>query len=154
ISTGEVFSIINADGAFNHISRDKYGGRTALPISKVCVEFSKSVFEEREQAMIALKKGIFALALSTLVAAPAYSFSSSTGGKVHEDITRQALHDTISDANLDFIVKAIDSQNAPGSEGESEGRRHFADGNFSAALAYMDREKKQALNYAGSADTD
>jgi len=73
---------------------------------------------------------------------------------VHEDITRQALHDTISDANLDFIVKAVDSQNAPGSEGVSEGRRHFTDGNFSAALAYMDREKKQALNYAGSADTD
>lgn len=86
----------------------------------------------------------------------AYSFSSSTssGGNIHEQITRDALSGTISDTNLDFLVKSCQSQDTPDGDGIKEARRHFADSNFNSALGYIDREKKKALNYAGEADTD
>ncbi len=106
--------------------------------------------------MAAERPGICTLVLLILVAIPAYSFSTSagSGGNVHDEITRQALSEMVSDANLNFLIKVVDSQNAPGSEAESEVRRHFSDSNFGAAMSYMDREKKQALNFAGSADSD
>lgn len=93
-------------------------------------------------------------ALLLLPAAAAAFSSSGANGDIHGEITKEALRGTISDANLEFLVKAEDSQDAAGSEGAGDAHRHFSDGNFQAALAYMDREKKKALNYAADADTD
>lgn len=84
----------------------------------------------------------------------AFSSFSDRGGDVHGQITRDALAGTIFDANLAVIIKAVVSQDISGSEGANEARRHFGDDNFSASLAYIDREKKKALNYASDADTD
>lgn len=104
----------------------------------------------------AVRSVVFALALLLCVFVPALSSSSQpvSAANIHEEITREALKGTISDANLDFMIKAVISQDAPGSDGLEEPRRHFGDGNFAAAMAYMDREKKQALNYAADADRD
>ncbi|MBI4532766.1 MAG: hypothetical protein HY711_02370 [Candidatus Melainabacteria bacterium] len=90
------------------------------------------------------------------LAVNSYAFSSfaDKDGAVHEQITRDALAGTISDANLAVVIKAIISQDIAGSEDASESRRHFSDDHFSACLAYIDREKKKALNYACDADTD
>ncbi|HEY9870023.1 MAG TPA: HET-C-related protein [Candidatus Obscuribacterales bacterium] len=104
----------------------------------------------------AVRSVVLALAFPLCLFVPALSSSSqpATGASIHEEITREALKGTISDANLDFMIKAVISQEAPGSDGLAEPRRHFGDGNFAAAVAYMDREKKQALNYAADADKD
>ncbi len=96
------------------------------------------------------------LAVANLSLQPAFCFSSfeTDGGNVHEQITKEALSGIVSDTNIAFIVKAVNSQDTPGEEGLAEPRRHFDDGQLSAALAYIDREKKKALNYAADADTD
>jgi len=106
--------------------------------------------------MLGKGKVLWALAGCLPLCIPGYSFSTfeNSGGNVHEQITREALAGTISDANLSFIVKSCNSQDAPGSDSLSDPRRHFQDGNFSGALGYIDREKKQALNYAADADAD
>jgi hypothetical protein len=96
------------------------------------------------------------LLVATFALQPAHCFSSfdADGGNVHEQITKEALSGIVSDTNLAFIVKAVNSQDAPGEESATEPRRHFDDGQLSAALSYIDREKKKALNYAADADTD
>lgn len=97
-----------------------------------------------------------ALLCGTAGLLPCLAFTSapSGSGDIHAQITREALRGTVSDANIDFIVKSCDSQDATGGEGAGEARRHFKDATLSGALGYMDRERKKALNYAADADTD
>ncbi len=85
-----------------------------------------------------------------------YGFSSqdATGGNIHEQITREALKGIVSEANLRVILNANSAQDATGSEGLAELRRHFGDEKFASSLGYVDREKKRALNYASESDTD
>lgn len=104
-----------------------------------------------------IARAVVAAALTIgAVSSRSHCFTSGEAGgqTVHEQVTRDALAGTISDANLSFICKAVNSQDAPGSEGATEPRRHFEGGNFSAALSYIDREKRTALNYAAEADAD
>ncbi len=90
----------------------------------------------------------------TQAASLAFSSSESTGGAIHEQITREALKDLFSEANLKVIIDANAAQDKPGSEGQTELRRHFGDERFASSLGYIDREKKRALNYASESDTD
>jgi hypothetical protein len=96
------------------------------------------------------------LAACTLgqLASCAFSSCQADGGNIHEQILRDALRGTVSDTNIEFVAKACDSQDEPGSDGARESRRHFDDCNFAGALGYIDREKKKALNYAAEADAD
>jgi hypothetical protein len=100
----------------------------------------------------------FLMSLSCIVgaclSAGAFSTTSSMGGEVHDQIIKEALTGTVCDANIKFMNDASDSQDAPGTSAASEARRHFNDANLASAMAYLDRERKQALNYAGNADTD
>lgn len=99
----------------------------------------------------------FAISLALVMSTPsAFPFSSfqAGGGNVHEQITRDALTGTLSDTNIAYIVNAGNTQDAPDGQGVREPRRHFDDGTFASALGYIDREKKKALNFAASADTD
>lgn len=86
----------------------------------------------------------------------AYGFSSqdATGGNIHEQVTSEALKGIVSEANLRVILNANSAQDATGSEGLAELRRHFGDERFTSSLGYIDREKKRALNYASESDTD
>ncbi len=86
--------------------------------------------------------------------ARAFAPSSSGGQSIHEGITRDALTHIVSDDSLKLIVEANDSQDKAGGEGALECRRHFDGGNLAAALSYIDREKKKALNCAAEADGD
>jgi hypothetical protein len=87
---------------------------------------------------------------------PVYGFSSfaGSGGDIHDQITKDALNGTVCDANIKFMNQASDSQDQDGTAAAAESRRHFTDSNLTPALGYIDRERKQALNYAGNADTD
>lgn len=73
-------------------------------------------------------------------------------GDIHEQITREALGGTICDGNLAIIVRGCMSQDAPGSEGADEPRRHFRENNLSRTLSYIDREKRKVINFAATAD--
>ncbi len=96
------------------------------------------------------------LALVGSLQAPSFAFSSfdQGGGNIHRDITVEALKSQLSEANLKVITDANSAQDAPGSDGLAELRRHFGDERFTSSLAYVDREKKRSLNYALEADTD
>ncbi len=96
------------------------------------------------------------LCLTVLACQAGHAFSSfdAEGGSVHGAILREALRGTVSNTNIEFMIAACNSQDLPDSDWLKESRRHFDDGNFAGALAYIDREKRRALNYAGDADTD
>ena len=83
----------------------------------------------------------------------AFSSADDKGGNVHEQITLEALQGTLSDNNLALVCRACTSQDRAGSEGEAEERRHFKGDSVSAAIAYIERERKKVLNYAQDADT-
>lgn len=83
------------------------------------------------------------------------SFSGTEADtEIHEQIVKEALYDTVCDANLKIIAQGCVAQDKKGSEAASDSQRHFADGNIVKSLAYVDREKRKLLNYAQSADTD
>lgn len=89
-----------------------------------------------------------------LCVAPVLGFSSFDGGDVHAEITREALRGVLNEANLSYVIEANKSQDKPGSNAAAELRRHFGEENFQSSLAYIDREKKRALNYAAESDSD
>lgn len=93
-------------------------------------------------------------ALSFTQGSFAFSSSNNTGGLVHEEITREALKGIFSENNLKFLVDANNALDQSGSEAVSDLRRHFGDEKFSSSLAFLDRERKRALNYALESDTD
>lgn len=88
------------------------------------------------------------------MSALAFSSTAETGGNIHEEITREALGNIVGEANLKIIIYADSVQDQPGTEGAAELRRHFGDERFASSLAYIDRQKKRALNYASESDTD
>lgn len=97
---------------------------------------------------------LLALFSSSQLATYGFSSQDATGGNIHEQITREALKGIVSEANLKVILNANSAQDATGSEGLAELRRHFGDEKFASSLGYIDREKKRALNYASESDTD
>lgn len=110
-----------------------------------------------------LNKQLKQLVILAIAALPVYNpslaFSSfdaqgNSQGDIHAEIIREALRDSISEPNLNFMIQASQSQDAAGKEAAGDSRRHFDNNNFNAALAYIDREKKMALNYAADADQD
>lgn len=95
------------------------------------------------------------LAIAAFAAQPAVqAFTSIEGANIHADITAEALRGVLSEGNLKFVIEANQNQDKPGTEGIAELRRHFGDESFLSALAYIDREKRRALNYAVESDTD
>lgn len=91
-----------------------------------------------------------------IFAVPAFGFSSfeKAGGRVHAEITEEGLRGTVAQPNLKLIVDANEGQDRKESEAARDHRRHFAAKTVDSALAYIDREKRSALNYAAEADTD
>lgn len=72
---------------------------------------------------------------------------------VHARVTREALSGVLCDDNLNAVIQANVSQDAPGSDAACEKRRHFDVDNIAASLSYINREKLRALNAAVEADT-
>lgn len=87
---------------------------------------------------------------------PALGFGSSDGtsSNVHEQITRDALGNVLSEANLRVVVDANLAQDKSGSPGLAEARRHFGEEHITSSLRFIEREKTRALNYACESDTD
>lgn len=105
-------------------------------------------------SFIAAKR--LALGVVLLAGLPGFAFSSfeNQGGKLHAEITEEGLRGTVAAPNLKLIVDANEAQDRKDGEGARDHRRHFASKSVDSALAYIDREKKTALNYAAEADTD
>jgi hypothetical protein len=80
--------------------------------------------------------------------------TDSPQDSVHAQITREALGGAIAPENLKLIIDANDSQDAPGSEGATEKRRHFDGRSIASAYQYVEREKTKALNLAAEADSE
>jgi Heterokaryon incompatibility protein Het-C len=101
-------------------------------------------------------KYMLAMAASLIACAP-FVYALDTEPAVmglHAGITKEALGETLCAGNLKAVMDANESQDAPGSEGEKEKRRHFEGSVFPAALAYVNREKTRALNLSTEADSD
>jgi hypothetical protein len=93
--------------------------------------------------------------IGLLLAPSGYAMdSASPESSLHGQITREALMGTLADPNLKAVIDANDSQDAPGSEGAQEKRRHFDQSNIKGALQYISREKTKALNAAAEADVE
>lgn len=94
--------------------------------------------------------------LSWTISPAALGFGTGEGstGNVHEQITRDALTGSLSEANLRVVIEANLAQDKSGSEGLAEPRRHFSDESMASSLRYIEREKNRALNYATESDTD
>jgi hypothetical protein len=100
-------------------------------------------------------KRLVAVIAVCIGAMPALAFSSfeNQGGRLHAEITEEGLRGTVAQPNLKLIVDANEAQDRKDGEGARDHRRHFASKNVDSALAYIDREKKSALNFAAEADT-
>lgn len=94
--------------------------------------------------------GIALLAGSLMIC----GFAQDKNGGIHAQIIKEGLGNQFSATNLDIIINASESQDAAGSEGAKEPRRHFDAKTLQSSLAYIDREKKKILNYAQDADSN
>lgn len=73
---------------------------------------------------------------------------------LHAEITREALVGVLGDQNLEAVIEANLSQDAAGSEGALEKRRHFDATTLNSSVQYINREQAKALNFALEADTE
>lgn len=83
-----------------------------------------------------------------------FSSDESQGGKIHQAITRDALAGTLSDGNMAYVIKAVESQGDRSGADATQAGRHFEKNKLAQSLRYMNREKRKALNYAREADVD
>lgn len=102
-----------------------------------------------------IRNTLVCICTGVFFAQAAFSFTGKdeNGVEIHERIVADALGGTFSEGNLKIIQKACASQDRPGGAGADEARRHFATSKMTQSLAYIDREKKKALNFANDADT-
>lgn len=111
------------------------------------------MMQQPRTALFTSSRWIAALFSFQLILPSACGFTGSEKtGDIHEQITREALGSTICDGNLSIIVRGCLSQDAPGSEGAEEPRRHFRENALSRTLSYIDREKRKVINFAATAD--
>ncbi|HEY9713131.1 MAG TPA: hypothetical protein V6C72_06655, partial [Chroococcales cyanobacterium] len=99
--------------------------------------------------------------LSTLFLSLSQAMAFHTGesaedpqSNIHAQIINDALANKLTAVNLSIVEKGSNSQDKRGSEAAEDSAHHFADNNFRKAAAYIDRQKKLALDYAATADTN
>jgi len=80
--------------------------------------------------------------------------TASSPPSLHAQITHDALAGSLSDDNLKVIIDANDSQDAAGSDGAKEARRHFDANSINNTVNYINREKNKALTLASEADSE
>lgn len=91
--------------------------------------------------------------LSVVATARESSGFASAPDQIHEQIIKDALSGSLNGENIAVIAQGCNSQDDPKGDGFSERHRHCRDANLARAMAYVDRESKIVLNYAGLADT-
>ena len=98
-----------------------------------------------------------ALTLSgALAACPLFAFTTrqDCANSIHDQIIHDALGNLFTPANLSIITRSCDSQDKVESEEASDRKRHFQGDDFRKSFAFMDRQKKLALDYAATADSN